>query len=80
VSDKKDSTTLKTDEERMCFVIMPITDPEGYVKGHFDHVYQDIVKSACRQAGFTPIRADEVKQSNLIHLDILQKLLGVCRS
>lgn len=58
-----------------CFVIMPVTDPEGYVKGHFRHVYDDILAPACEQAGFSAVRADLVKQSNLIHLDILQKLL-----
>lgn len=73
--DKKDSTAPTITEERMCFVVMPITDPDGYVKGHFKHVYEDIVQPSCIKAGFKPFRADEVKQSNLIHLDILQKLL-----
>lgn len=58
-----------------CFVIMPISDPDGYIKGHFKHVYDDILCPACDRAGFKAIRADQVKQSNLIHLDILQKLL-----
>lgn len=58
-----------------CFVVMPISDPDGYVKGHFKHVYDDIVAPACEKAGFKALRADQVKQSNLIHLDILQKLL-----
>ncbi len=58
-----------------CFVIMPIADPEGYDKGHFKKVYEDILKVACDKAGFTPFRADQVKQTNLIHLDILQKLI-----
>jgi len=58
-----------------CFVIMPIADPDGYDKGHFTKVYEDIFKPACRDAGFEAVRADEVKQTNLIHLDILQKLI-----
>lgn len=58
-----------------CFVIMPIADPDGYEKGHFSKVYEDIFKPACISAGFAPLRADEVKQTNLIHLDILQKLI-----
>lgn len=58
-----------------CFVIMPIADPDGYDKGHFTKVYEDIFKPACKEAGFDPVRADEVKQTNLIHLDILQKLI-----
>lgn len=58
-----------------CFIIMPIADQEGYEKGHFNKVYQDIIKVACEKGGFNPVRADEVKQTNLIHLDILQKLI-----
>lgn len=58
-----------------CFILMPIADAEGYEKGHFKKVYEDILKVACVKAGFNPIRADEVKQTNLIHLDILQKLI-----
>ncbi len=59
-----------------CFVIMPISDPDGYEKGHFKKVYEDIFKVACNKAGFSAIRADDVKQTNLIHLDILEKLIA----
>lgn len=58
-----------------CFIITPIADPEDYPDGHFLHVYQNIVKPACEQAGVRAVRADDVKQTNLIHLDILQKLI-----
>lgn len=58
-----------------CFVIMPIADPDGYDKGHFKKVYEDIFKVAIEKSEFNPIRADEVQQTNLIHLDILQKLI-----
>jgi hypothetical protein len=58
-----------------CFIIMPIADPESYEKGHFKKVYEDIFKVACEKSGFHAIRADEVQQTNLIHLDILQKLI-----
>jgi hypothetical protein len=27
-----------------CFIIMPIADQEGYDKGHFNKVYEDILK------------------------------------
>lgn len=58
-----------------CFIITPIADPEGYPDGHFMHVYQNIIKPACVTAGVKAVRADDVKQTNLIHLDILQKLI-----
>ena len=63
------------DGPQECFVIMPISDCDGYAKGHFQHVYEDIIAPACDKAGFKGFRADQVKQSNLIHLEILQSLL-----
>ena len=65
----------KSADSLMCFVIMPISDPEDYEEGHFKHVYEDLIIPACKKANFEPTRADEVKESNLIQLDILNKLL-----
>lgn len=62
-------------ENKDCFIIMPISDTEGYDKGHFTHVYDDIIKPAVELTEFTPSRADEVKETNFIHLDILKKLI-----
>lgn len=62
-------------ENKKCFVIMPIADCDGYEKGHFAHVYDDIIKPAIDKTEFTAIRADEVKETNFIHLDILKKLI-----
>ena len=58
-----------------CFVIMPITDVDGYDKGHFLRVYEDIIKPAVDNTEFKVTRADEVKETNFIHLDILKKLI-----
>lgn len=65
----------KENNSNDCFIIMPIADQEGYDKGHFNKVYEDLFKVACNKSGFKAVRADEVKQTNLIHLDILQKLI-----
>lgn len=58
-----------------CFVIMPISDQLGYDAGHFFKVYEDIFRPACVLAGYNPTRADGVKESNLIHLDILKRVV-----
>jgi len=76
----KDSKFLTTDAQveglnKECFVIMPIADPEGYDKGHFERVYKDIFIPAIQSAGFIPRRADEEKGTNLIHIEILRKLV-----
>jgi len=33
-------------ENKDCFIIMPISDIDGYDKGHFSRVYDDIIKPA----------------------------------
>ena len=58
-----------------CFIIMPIGDTDGYPAGHFKHVYDNIVAPSCDKAGYSAVRADDVKATNLIHLDILKKLI-----
>ena len=65
----------ESSQDKDCFIIMPIADPEGYPEGHFKHVYDDIVSPACELAGYKAVRADDVKATNLIHLDILKKLI-----
>lgn len=62
-------------KELTCFVIMPISDQEGYDIGHFGRVYEHLIKPACIQAGFTPMRADEQSKTNYIVIDIIKKIL-----
>lgn len=62
-------------ENKNCFVIMPISDPEGYEKGHFQKVYDFIIREAIDKTEFEALRADEVKETNLIQLDILNRLI-----
>lgn len=71
-SDKSKKTEQ---DERTCFVIMPIADMPGYETGHFNRVYTHLIKPACANAGFKPIRADEVTSSNFIVLDILKRIV-----
>jgi hypothetical protein len=54
---------------------MPISDTDGYDKGHFSRVYEDIIKPAVANTDFSVTRADEVKETNFIHLDILKQLI-----
>ena len=60
---------------KVCFVIMPIADMDGYDTGHFDRVYSHLIKPACELAGYQAVRADDVASSNYIIIDILHKIL-----
>lgn len=55
---------------------MPISDGDPYPAGHWRRVYDHIIKPACSLAGLTPLRADDVNQTNHIVLDVLRQLLG----
>lgn len=61
--------------ERKCFVIMPISDSDGYSTGHFGRVYEHIIKPACELAGFKPVRADDIMTTNYIALDIIKNII-----
>lgn len=65
----------KSGKAKTCFVIMPIADHDSYDKGHFDRVYEYLIKPACDKAGYIPIRADDNKASNMIMFDILKKIM-----
>lgn len=62
-------------EKINCFVIMPISSQQGYDEDHFQLVYEDIICPAIEAADMVPVRADETKSTNLIQLDILQKVI-----
>lgn len=66
---------MEKNQKKKCFVIMPISDQDGYEKGHFTRVYNHIIKPACIKAGFEPIRADDESKTNYIILDILRKII-----
>ena len=71
-----ETNNISQDQSKTCFIIMPISDTDGYDKGHFDRVYDYLIKPACEQAGFKPIRADKNQKANFIVIDILKQILN----
>lgn len=69
------SKTILEKEAVECFVIMPISNQNDYEDGHFTLVYEDIIKPAIQANNMKPIRADETKNTNLIQLDILRRII-----
>ncbi|MFN4313914.1 MAG: hypothetical protein ACK4E0_06465 [Chitinophagaceae bacterium] len=61
--------------EKTCFVIMPISDHADYAKGHFNRVYEYLIKPAVEEAGFIPKRADDTKRTNMIALEIVRDVI-----
>jgi len=54
---------------------MPFSDMDGYESGHFGRVYEHLIRPACVASGVEPVRGDEVKGTNYIAIDILQRIL-----
>lgn len=71
----KSMDNREMEENKECFVIMPIGDCMGYENGHFKRVYDLIIKPGIKAAGFEPYRADDNDSSRLIHIDIIKKLI-----
>ncbi len=67
---------MATEEKKTCFVIMPISDVDGYDPGHFTRVYEHLIKPACEQAGFKPERADDTPRTDVIMAGILKKIIA----
>lgn len=75
-NQKKKKEIASEEKSKSCFVIMPISDVEGYDAGHFDRVYDHLIKPACEKAGFSPIRADKNNKANFIVVDILKQIIS----
>ena len=73
---QKNAMSNSQEKSKSCFVIMPISDVEGYDPGHFDRVYDYLIKPACDKAGFNAIRADKNNKSNFIVVDILKQIIN----
>lgn len=50
---------VNEEKKEKCFVIMPISDQEGYPVGHFTKVYEQIIKPSVEKAGYEAYRVDE---------------------
>lgn len=71
----EENTKTQEGKTKKCFVIMPISDVEGYPKGHFDRVFKHVIVPACKKTGYEAIRADGTSKTNVIIVDILKNAL-----
>lgn len=76
MTDNNLANAEPTSTQKTCFIIMPISDVDGYEVGHFKRVYDHIIKPACEDAGLQAIRADDVTNTNYIAIDILKRILN----
>lgn len=60
-------------KRKTCFVMMPISDVEGYPIGHFSEVYEGLIKPAVEAAGYVCDLATSTSAAHFIPLDIVTK-------
>lgn len=59
---------------KKCFVIMPISDVEGYPAGHFGEVYRELIEPAVNKAGYKCELATTTSSAHMIQLDVVTKV------
>ncbi|MEL7665447.1 MAG: hypothetical protein AAGU10_15140 [Methanosarcina mazei] len=61
--------------EKTCFVICPIGDEGTETRKWSDLTFKYIIKPVAENFGYTPIRADHIKESGMITYQIIDQLL-----
>lgn len=72
---KQSKSDSEVQNNKKCFIIMPISTPEGYTENHFKQVYDTIIAPAVRKAGYEPHRVDDDRICDSIIDKILRNLV-----
>ncbi len=59
---------------KTCFVIMPISDVDGYPTGHFNEVYKQLIEPAVTSAGYACSLATSSNSAHMIQLEVVTKV------
>lgn len=65
---------VSADDGKKCFVIMPISDVEGYPAGHFREVYEHLIKPSVEESGYECELATSTSSAHMIQLDVVTKV------
>ena len=72
---KQSKSDSEVQNNKKCFIIMPISTPEGYTENHFKKVYETIIAPAVVKAGYEPYRVDDDRICDSIIDKILRNLV-----
>ena len=62
-------------DNKECFVICPIGEADSETREHSDLTYNYIIKPVVEEFGYSPNRADLVKESGMITTQIIEKII-----
>ena len=69
------SGILDMSEEKTCFVIVPIGEPESDTRKRSDQVLKHILSPAASQCGYTALRADQISEPGIITAQVIQHVV-----
>lgn len=72
---KQSKSDSEVQNNKKCFIIMPISTPDGYSENHFKQVYETIIAPAVVKAGYEPYRVDDDRICDSIIDKILRNLV-----
>lgn len=72
---KQSKSDSEVQNNKKCFIIRPISTPEGYTENHFKQVYETIIAPAVVKAGYEPYRVDDDRICDSIIDKILRNLV-----
>ncbi|MDQ1183148.1 hypothetical protein [Agrobacterium larrymoorei] len=71
---KQEEKIDRVDAPKTCFVIMPISDVDGYPAGHFNEVYKQLIEPAVTSAGYACSLATTSNSAHMIQLEVVTKV------
>ncbi|UNZ52619.1 hypothetical protein [Agrobacterium tumefaciens] len=74
VKGSQSTDVAGADNPKTCFVMMPISDAEGYPVGHFAEVFSELIKPAVSEAGYECVLATSTGSAHMIQLEVVTKI------
>lgn len=69
-----EKTKMDNAKPKTCFVMMPISDADGYPEGHFNEVYAELIQPAVTEAGYECVLATSTGSAHMIQLEVVTKI------
>lgn len=63
-------------DEKACFVIAPIGEPESDERRRSDQILKHIIKPAAKECGYSATRADEISEPGIITSQVIQRIVN----
>ncbi len=66
---------MSSEQNRICFVVAPIGDPESETRRRSDQILKHVIAPVCESAGYKPVRADQISEPGIITTQVIQHII-----